>query len=169
MTRPNHIICGHYDAAYGCGKCLDKVTVLGQQMSYHFKHCKGLKEKSAGPRKVGDDVAGPSGDAVAGRSRDQPKKKKKKMKSCEKSPEMLPPTGSVVSPCRSAHHHREATCRSRGSESQNKESHEKWETLFQAWKGLWGEGHQEVQGHTQEGHAIEGYPTEGEDPWQGQN
>ena len=32
-TYMNHIIFGHYDAAYGCGKCLDKVTVSGQQMS----------------------------------------------------------------------------------------------------------------------------------------
>ena len=96
----NHVICGHYDVVYGCGKCLDKVTVSGQQMSSHFKHCKGLKEKSAGPRKVGNDAAGPSGDAVAGKSRDQPKKKK--MKSREKSPEVPPLTGSMASPCHSA-------------------------------------------------------------------
>ena len=104
QTYMNHIICGHYDAMYGCGKCLDKVTVLGQQMSNHFKHCKGLKEKSVGPEKVGNNVVGPSGDVMAGRSRDRPKKKKKKKtKSHKKSPEVLPPTGSVVSPCHSAH------------------------------------------------------------------
>ena len=59
-TYMNHIICGHYDAAYSCGKCLDKVTVSRQQMSSHFKHCKGLKTKPASPRKVGNDAAGPS-------------------------------------------------------------------------------------------------------------
>ena len=26
-TYMNHIICGHYEVAYSCGKCLDKVTV----------------------------------------------------------------------------------------------------------------------------------------------
>ena len=98
-TYMNHIICGHYDVGYGCGKCLDKVTVSGQQMSSHFRHCKGLKEKSVGPRKVGNDVAGPSHDAMAGRSRDQPKKKK--MKSCKKSPEVPSLTGSLVSHCHS--------------------------------------------------------------------
>ena len=99
----NHIICGHYDVVYSCGKCLDKVTMSGQQMANHFKHCKGLKEKSAGPKKVSNDAAGPFGDAMAGRSRDKPKKtKKKKTKSHEKSPEVLPPTGSMVSPCCSA-------------------------------------------------------------------
>ena len=101
-TYMNRIICGHYDAVYSCGKCLDKVTMLGQQMSSHFKQCKGLKEKSVGPRKVGDDAAGPSSDSTAGRCRNQPKKKKKKMKSRKKSPEVLPPTGSVASPCHSA-------------------------------------------------------------------
>ena len=99
----NHIIGDHYDTVYGCGKCLDKVTVLGQQMSAHFKHCNGIKMKPAGPRKVSDDVAGPSDDAAAGKSRDQPKKKKKKMKSHKKSPEVLSPTDSMVSPHHSAH------------------------------------------------------------------
>ena len=102
-TYMNHIICGPYDAAYGCRKCLDKVTMSGQQMSSHFKHCKGLKMKPAGPRKVPNDVAGPSSDTIAGKSRVQPKKKKKKMKSHKKSPKVLPPTGSVESPCRSVH------------------------------------------------------------------
>ena len=75
----------------------------GQQMSSHFKHCKGLKEKSAGPRKVSNDAAGSSGNVMAGKSRDQPKKRKKKMKSHEKSPEVPPPTGSMASPCCSAY------------------------------------------------------------------
>ena len=68
----NHITCNHYDMAYGCRKCLDKVTVLGQQMSNHFKYCKVLKEKSMGPKKVSDDVqsmAGPSSNAKAGSSK----------------------------------------------------------------------------------------------------
>ena len=102
-TYMNHIICDHYDAAYGCGKCLDKATMSGQQMSSHFKHCKGLKEKSVGTRKVSDDAAGPSSDTMAGRSRDHPKKKKMETKSREKSPEVLPPTGSMVSPHCSVH------------------------------------------------------------------
>ena len=101
-TYMNHIICGHYDMAYGCGKCLDKVTVSGQQMSNHFKHCKGLKEKSVGPKKVSDEAAGPSSDVTAGRNRDKPKKKKK-TKSHKKSPDVPPPTGSAVSPHHSAY------------------------------------------------------------------
>ena len=70
----------------------------GQQMLSHFKHCKGLKMKLAGLRKVGNDAAGPSGDVTAGKGRDQPKKNKNKMKSHEKSPKVLSPTGSLASP-----------------------------------------------------------------------
>ena len=143
-TYMNHIICGHYDAVYSCRKCLDKVTVSGQQMSNYFKHCKGLKEKFAGPKKVGNEAAGPAGDVTAGRNRDK-LKKKKKTKSHEKSPEVLPPTGSVVSPCCSACTATEKPpAGGRENESQNKESCEKWETLFQAWKGWQGEAHKEV-------------------------
>ena len=139
-TYMNHISGGHYDAAYSCRKFLDKVTMSGQQMSSHFKHCKGLKAKSAGLRKVDDDVAGPSSDAMAGKSRDQPKKKKKKMKSCKKSPEVPPPTGSVVS----LHHSAHTITEKPPTGAQNEEFCKKQETLFQAWKGLWGEGHKEV-------------------------
>ena len=84
-TFMNHTICGHYDAAYGCGKCLDKVTMSGQQMSSHLKHCKGLKTKPVGPGKVSDDAAGPSSDATAGKGRDQPKKRRRQ------SPTRSPP------------------------------------------------------------------------------
>ena len=86
---------------YGCRKCLDKVTMSEQLMANHFKHCKGLKEKTAGPEKVNNDTGGPSSDVMAGRSKDKPKKKKK-MKSHKTSPEVPPPTGSTVSPHHSA-------------------------------------------------------------------
>ena len=75
----------------------------GQQMSSHLKHCKGLKMKPVGPRKVSDNVADPSSDVTAGKGRDWPKKKKKKTKFHEKSPSVLPPTGSMVSLRCSAH------------------------------------------------------------------
>ena len=58
--------------------------------------------KPVGPRRVGDDAVGPSSDAMAGKGRHQPEEKKNKMKSHEKSPSVLPPTGSVMSPQHSA-------------------------------------------------------------------
>ena len=38
----NHIMCTHYCANYGCGKCLDTVVLSGQKLSKHMKKCKGL-------------------------------------------------------------------------------------------------------------------------------
>ena len=35
----NHIMCGHYSMAYGCGKCLNKVFLSGQQLKIHIKAC----------------------------------------------------------------------------------------------------------------------------------
>ena len=38
----NHIMCAHYCANYGCGKCLDAVFTSRQRLSRHMKKCKGL-------------------------------------------------------------------------------------------------------------------------------
>ena len=38
----NHIIGTHYNAAYGCGKCLKEVFLLGQQLKTHIKVCVGF-------------------------------------------------------------------------------------------------------------------------------
>ena len=38
----NHIINVHYHANFACGKCLNAVTTLGQQMKRHISECPGL-------------------------------------------------------------------------------------------------------------------------------
>ena len=43
----NHIVCGHYNANYGCSKCLNEVYITGQPLSKHMKTCKGLPKKAA--------------------------------------------------------------------------------------------------------------------------
>ena len=40
----NHIIIGHYWSSFSCGKCLEFVASLGQQMKKHFPDCKGPKK-----------------------------------------------------------------------------------------------------------------------------
>ena len=37
----NHIIIRHYWSSFCCGKCLEFVASLGQQMKKHFPTCKG--------------------------------------------------------------------------------------------------------------------------------
>ena len=39
LSYMNHIVCGHYGMAYGCGKCLKKVFLSGQQLKMHLKTC----------------------------------------------------------------------------------------------------------------------------------
>ena len=43
----NHIVCGHYNANYGCSKCLNEVYITGQPLSKHMKTCKGLPKRVA--------------------------------------------------------------------------------------------------------------------------
>ena len=38
----SHIVCVHYCANFGCGKCLDVVFPSRQKLSKHKKWCKGL-------------------------------------------------------------------------------------------------------------------------------
>ena len=42
----NHIICGHYNASYGCGKWLDEVYIMGQPLHKHMQTCKGLPKEA---------------------------------------------------------------------------------------------------------------------------
>ena len=39
MSYMNHIMCGHYNANYGCGQCLKEVFTTGQQLKGHLKIC----------------------------------------------------------------------------------------------------------------------------------
>ena len=42
ISYMNHIIGTHYNAAYGCSKCLKEVFLLGQQLKTHIKVCVGF-------------------------------------------------------------------------------------------------------------------------------
>ena len=49
MSYLNHIVCGHYNANYGCGQCLKEVLTTRQQLKGHLKICMGFpKEAQAG-------------------------------------------------------------------------------------------------------------------------
>ena len=42
ISYMNHIVSTHYNAAYGCGKCLKLVFLSGQQLKMHLKVCAGF-------------------------------------------------------------------------------------------------------------------------------
>ena len=41
-TFLNHIMSFHYDAGYGCGKCVEEVFMTSQSFRVHFKECDSL-------------------------------------------------------------------------------------------------------------------------------
>ena len=43
----NHIMHTHYQANYGCGKCLEEVCSESQPMQNHFKECEGLPDSDS--------------------------------------------------------------------------------------------------------------------------
>ena len=53
----NHIICGHYNANYGCSKCLDEVYIRGQLLHKCMQTCKGLP-KEATDKATAEDTDG---------------------------------------------------------------------------------------------------------------
>ena len=50
----NHIICGHYNTNYRCGKCLNEVFTTGQPLKAHMKVCKDLPKEAATKASAGD-------------------------------------------------------------------------------------------------------------------
>ena len=45
-TFLNHIVLFHYDAGYGCSKCVEEVFITSQSFKVHFKECDGLSHDS---------------------------------------------------------------------------------------------------------------------------
>ena len=46
MSYMNDIVCGHYNANYGCGQCLKEVFTTGQQLKGHQKICTGFPKEA---------------------------------------------------------------------------------------------------------------------------
>ena len=46
LSYLNHIITAHYNASYGCGKCLKQAFVLSSTLHNHKKVCLGFNKKS---------------------------------------------------------------------------------------------------------------------------
>ena len=108
----NHIICGHYNTNYGCGKCLNEVFITGQPLCKHMKTCKGL------PKEATDKATAEDTDSITSG-------KKKKSKSKDLPPDPQPPFqssqgGSQVSP-----HCSQCTKEKAATTSQKSDSHKK--------------------------------------------
>ena len=113
----NHIICRHYNANYGCGKCLDEVYITGQLLCKHMKTCEDLPKEAADKATTEDTDGATSG------------KKKKKGKSKDLPPDSQPPSqSSQASPHHSQHTKEKANTMPKKSGSSSKSSHKRRST-----------------------------------------
>ena len=74
----NHIIIAHYNASYGCGKCLKQAFVSSSALHNHKKVCLGLIPKKSTGGSGGKPSSGGGGDGShGGLSKATPKKDSK--------------------------------------------------------------------------------------------
>ena len=104
----NHIIIVHYNASYGCGKCLKQAFISSSALHNHKKVCLRLtSQKSAGVSDGKPSISG--GDSSCGGSSKATPKKDGKAPAADSKSWSTPPA-SQPSPCRSrwetSHHHK---------------------------------------------------------------
>ena len=75
-TFLNHIVLFHYNAGYGCGKCVEEVFITSLSFKVHFKECDGLSRDSTdvggSPR---CSPRGPAKDKSPHKRQEQPSRK----------------------------------------------------------------------------------------------
>ena len=42
LSYMNHVVVMHYNVAYGCGRCLKAVLLMGQTLKAHLRSCEGF-------------------------------------------------------------------------------------------------------------------------------
>ena len=104
----NHIIIAHYNASYGCGKCLKQAFLLSFALHNHKKVCLGFVAKK--PAVGSDSNSGGGGDGShSGSTRATPKKKDSKAPAADSQGSSAQPA-SQMPPCHSgqetSHHHK---------------------------------------------------------------
>ena len=99
LLYPNHIIIAHYNASYGCGKCLKQAFMLSSTLHNHKKVCIGFITKKPAAGSDGKPSSGGGGDGSRGDStRATPKKKDSKAPAADSQGSSTQPT-SQMTPC----------------------------------------------------------------------
>ena len=70
----NHIIIAHYNASYGCGKCLKQAFVSSLALHNHKKVCLGLTSRKSAGVSDGKPSSGGGNSSCGGSSKATPKK-----------------------------------------------------------------------------------------------
>ena len=95
----NHIMCGHYNVNYGCGKCLDAVFMSRQKLSNHMKKCEGLTSDGAKEKPSASQAVGMSSSAY----KEKGHHKKKSQPDSQTSSQPNSQMSSQLSLCHSHH------------------------------------------------------------------
>ena len=101
LSYLNHIIIAHYNANYGCRKCLKQAFVSSSALHNHKKVCLGFDKKfTAGSDSKPSSGSGGDGSQGSGSTRATPKKKDSKAPNAD-SQGSSAPTASQTTPCHS--------------------------------------------------------------------
>ena len=99
LSYLNHIIIVHYNASYGCRKCLKQAFVLSSALHNHKKVCLGFDKKSTASSNSKPSSGSGSNDSQGGSStRATPKKKDSKAPAANSQGSSTPPA-SQTTPC----------------------------------------------------------------------
>ena len=108
LSYLNHIIIVHYNASYGCGKCLKQAFISSLALHTHKKVCLGLTSRKATRIPDGKPSSGGGNSSCGGSSKATPKKDGKV--ATANSQGSSAPSASQHSPCHSrqgtSHHHK---------------------------------------------------------------
>ena len=103
LSYLNHIIRAHYNASYGCRKCLKQAFVLSSALHNHKKVCLGFDKKpTTGSDSKPSSSGGSDGSQGSGSTRTTPKKKDSKAPATN-SQGSSAPMALQMTPCSSGH------------------------------------------------------------------
>ena len=99
LSYLNHIIIVHYNASYGCGKCLKQAFISSSALHTHKKVCLRLASKKSAGVPDGKPSSGRGDSGCGSSSKATPKKDGKD--AATNSQGSSAPSASQPSPCRS--------------------------------------------------------------------
>ena len=110
LSYLNHIIIAHYNASYGCGKCLKQAFVSSSALHNHKKVCLGFVAKKPAAGSDSKPSSGRGGDGShSGSTRATPKKKDSKAPTADSMGSSTQPASQMM-PCCSgqemSYHHK---------------------------------------------------------------
>ena len=110
LSYLNHIIIAHYNASYGCGKCLKQAFMSSSALHNHKKVCLRFIAKKPAAGSDSKPSSGRGGDGSHGSStRATPKEKDFKAPATDSQGSSTPPalqTAASHSECETSHHHK---------------------------------------------------------------